>query len=269
VTTSREAGPYADVLRRRGRPVVALPEVDPVIDDMDGELRRKVGETWRRRAHEELKAAMAFALLSRELLEIGAAPDAIARVSRAVGDEVRHAEVLRALGSRYLGQEAAWPAGVPVEYESLGAGAHPRTRASLHAVTLCCVNETIASVFIEASHDAAISASARATLGLVLADEVEHGRAGWVYLAGVSDDRDVMAGVQASLASIVRSVSACWFDFTAITLPAGAPEHGLLANTDVQRCVVTALRDLVLPGFAQIGLDVTAAARVVDGLGVA
>jgi hypothetical protein len=264
MTTPHEAPAYGDLLRRRGRPVLALPEVDSVIDGMDAALRRRVGETWHRRAHEELKAAMAFALLSRELLEVGAAPEAIVRVSRAVSDEVRHAEILRALASRYLGEETAWPPGVHVEPRDLGA--NPRVRASLHAVTLCCVNETIASVFIEASHDAAVSPSARATLGLILADEVEHGRAGWIYLASVRGDGAVMTAVQGALASIVRNVSACWFDDTAITLPDGLPEHGLLSNADARRCVVTALRDLVLPGFTQLGLDVAAASGVVDGL---
>jgi hypothetical protein len=257
--------PYADVLRRRGRPLASMPERDPVIDAADPALRRRVGETWHRRAHEELKASMAFTLLTRELLEVGAAPDAMARVARAVGDEVRHAEARRALASRYSNEEASWPP--PVQVEAAPLGDAPRVRASLHAVALGCVNETIASVFIEASHDAAESPSARATLGLILADEVEHGRAGWAYLASVRDDREVMSVVARELGAIVARTAACWFDDAAITIPEGAPAHGLLSNTDTHRCVVTALRDLVLPGFTQLGLDVTDAARAVSALG--
>jgi hypothetical protein len=258
--------PYADLLRRRGRAVVALPAEDAVIDAAPAALRRAVGETWHRRSHEELKAAMAFTLLSRELLEIGAPPDAMTRVARAVGDEVRHAEALRALSSRYLGEEATWPPAVPVEAARSLEGDEPRVRASLHAVALGCVNETIASVFIEASHDAAESPSARATLGLILADEVEHGRAGWVYLAGARDDAAVMRAVQRELGRIVERIAGCWFDDAAITIPEGAPAHGLLSNADTHRCVVTALRELVVPGFAQLGLDATEASRVAERL---
>jgi hypothetical protein len=257
--TAPEESPYADVLRRRGRPLASMPDRDPVIDAMDASLRRRVGETWHRRAHEELKASMAFALLARELLEVGAAPEAMARVARAVGDEVRHAEALRVLASRYLGEDASWPPAVHVEASPLGDA--PLLRASLHAVALGCVNETIASVFIEASHDAAKSPSARATLGLILADEVEHGRAGWAYLASVAGDRDVRAAVQRELGSIVGRVAGCWFDDAAITIPEGAPDHGLLSNEDTHRCVLTALRDVVLPGFAQLGFDVADATR--------
>jgi hypothetical protein len=256
-----EAAAYSEALRRRGRPVVTLPDDDPVIDGAEPGLRRKVGETWRRRAHEELKAAMAFTLLSRELLAVGAAPEAMARVARAVGDEVRHAEALRALASRYLGEEVAWPPAVDVEVGPLGP--RPRERASRHAVALCCFSETIASVFFEASHDAAVSPSARATLGLVLADEVEHARAGWVYLASLRGDPEVTGALQASLAPLVREVVEEWFDFSAITLPDGAHDHGLLANAEVRRCVITALRDLVLPGFASMGFDVSGAADAV------
>jgi hypothetical protein len=171
------ASPYQDVLRRSGKPVAAMPAHDPVIEAMEAELRRAVGETWRRRAHEELKASMSFAVLSQRLLEVGAAPEAMARVARAVSDEVRHAEACRALAARYLGDDTAWPG--PVVIEITPPGEDRLVSASLHMVKMGCVNETIAAVFIEASLEAAVAPSARAVLGLILADEVEHGRAGW------------------------------------------------------------------------------------------
>jgi hypothetical protein len=130
------------------------------------------------------------------------------------------------------------------------------------------VSESIASVFFETAHDAATSPCARATLGVILGDEVEHARAGWVYLASIRDDADVIAFLQASLATVVRDTAAAWFDFTFVTLPDGAHDHGLLANEDVRRCVVTAIRDVVLPGFTQLGLDVAAAGDVISGLPV-
>ncbi len=261
---SVEVKTYTDLLRRRGPPLAKMPERDEAIDVMEPSLRREVGCTWRRRAHEELKASMAFAVLSRELLEVGAAPEAMARAARAVADEVRHAELCRALASRYLAEDVAWPPAVHVDTAPLGAD--PRVKASLHAVTLACINETIASVFIEASHEVATAPSARAVLGLVLADEVEHGRAGWVYLSSVRDDGPIMEAVQSQLGHLVRTVSACWFDDAAITLPDGAPEHGLLSNEDTHRCVVTALRDIVIPGFGQLGLGTSDAERVLETL---
>jgi hypothetical protein len=118
---------YRDLLRRQGRPVAAMPEDDPVIAATDPALRKVIGETWLRRAHEELKASMGFAVLAQKLLEVGAAPEAMARVARAVGDEARHAEICRALAERYLGEEAPWPGAVPVDLGGAWRGlAHSR-----------------------------------------------------------------------------------------------------------------------------------------------
>jgi hypothetical protein len=261
-----------------------MPEQDALIDALDPALRRVVGETWRRRAHEELKAAFAFSRLTQELLEAGAPFESISRFSRGVHDEVRHAEVCRALAARYLGEEGFGersergpealarssvpivkvpsPPAVPILASDEDGDA--RVRAATHAVTLGCVNETIAAVFIEASLEAATSPSARATLGVILADEVEHGRAGWIYLSSVKGDQQIADVVQREMATMVRKVSACWFDDACITLPDGAPDHGLPGNDETHRAVVSALRELVLPGFAQLGFDTAAAREVTD-----
>jgi hypothetical protein len=264
VSAQAEPAPYQEALRRRGRDVAGLPATDAVIDAMDPALRRAVGASWQRRAHEELRAARGFAVLSQKLLEAGAPPEPTARVARAVTDEMRHAEICRALAARYLGEDVSWPGPVPVEPS--GDAEDRLVRASLHAVTLCCVSESVAAVFVEASLEAATSPSVRATLGIILADEVEHGRAGWVYLASVMGEAAVVRAVQRDMAGIVRRVAACWFDDTAITLPDGAPEHGLPSNDDTHRAVVTALRDVVVPGFAALGFDTAAASAVVAEL---
>ena len=86
---------YEPSMMRRRRRVLPLPEQDPIIAAMDDELRVQVARTWQRRAHEELRVAMTFTGLCQELLATGAAPDVLAVVSRAVHDEVRHAEVCR------------------------------------------------------------------------------------------------------------------------------------------------------------------------------
>jgi hypothetical protein len=82
----------------------------------------------------------------------------------------------------------------------------------------------------------------------------------------VRDDGPVMKEVQRKLGAIVQTVAGCWYDDTPITLPEGAPEHGLLSNEDTHRCVVTALRDIVIPGFAQLGLVTSDAERFLETL---
>jgi hypothetical protein len=53
---------------------------------------------------------------------------------------------------------------------------------------------------------------------------------------------------------IVQNVVGCWFDDSAITFRDGLPSVSVM-----RACAVTALRDLVLPGFESLGPDVRGA----------
>jgi hypothetical protein len=239
-------------LLRRRRRVVELPEVDPVIDAMPPALRQDVASTWQRRAHEELRVAAAFAVLSRELLEVGADARVLAGVSRGVNDEVRHAEVCRSLASKYLGADVPWPA--PVVIEPSPRADDRRIRTAFHVVSMCCVNEAIASTFLDASLAGARAPSARCAVGELLADEVEHARIGWLFLA--QQTAATRSLVEDNLVTLVQPVWQCWWDCSQVTLKDGAPEHGLPSVEATRACASSALRDIVLPGFAELGLAV-------------
>jgi hypothetical protein len=241
---------YEPSMMRRRRRVLPLPEQDPFIDAMPDEQRARVAHTWQRRAHEELRVAMTFTGLCQELLATGAEPDVLAIVSRAVHDEVRHAEVCRALASRYAGSELPWPAGVPAEP---GRAATDALHAALRVVTLCCVTEAIASSFLEASLAGARSPSARIAVGDLLADEVLHARVGWTFLA--RQPQSVRTAIDANLLTLAQPVVRGWCDIGRVTLPEGAPEHGIPSMETTRLCTLGAMRDIVLPGFAALGFD--------------
>jgi hypothetical protein len=241
---------YEPSMMRRRRRVLPLPEQDPIIDAMDDELRVQVARTWQRRAHEELRVAMTFTGLCQELLATGADPDVLAVVSRAVHDEVRHAEVCRALACRYLRAEVPWPTGVPAEPARVATDA---VHAALRVVTLCCVTEAIASSFLEASLAGARSPSARIAVGDLLADEVLHARVGWTFLA--RQPQSVRTAIDANLLTLAQPVVRGWCDIGRVTLPEGAPEHGIPSMETTRLCTLGAMRDIVLPGFAALGFD--------------
>jgi hypothetical protein len=244
--------PYEDsLIRRRRRHVVSLPEYDSVIDATPEALRNEVARTWERRAQEELKVAAAFSVLSREILETCADPTVLGIVSRAVNDEVRHAEVCRALASKYRGAEVAWPGEVRIEPSSRRDDR--RLRTVFHVVSMCCVNEVIASTFLEASLAGARSPSARAAVGELLADEVEHARVGWMFVA--KQPAPLRAAIEANLVTLVQPIWQCWWEPGPMTLLQGAPAHGLPSLEATRACAATALREIVAPGFAAIGLD--------------
>jgi len=245
---------YEAFLSRRSRKVGELPATDERIESLDPERRAAIAQTWHRRAHEELKVATAFSVLCRELLETGAPADIVAMASRAVHDEVRHGEVCRSLASRYHGVELPWPPAVPIEPQPVREDLALRT--ALHVTGMCCVNEAVASTYLETSYAAATGPSARAALRELLIDEVEHARLGWIYVGRAVATPKLAHAIQANVLQLVQKVVGCWFDDTTITIPEGSPEDGLPSMAVTRATAITAMRDLVVPGFEQIGLDV-------------
>ena len=251
----REPAAHEESLFRRHRRqhVVHLPDSDDVIDRMPTDLRLEVARTWTRRAHEELRVAWDFSLLCRELLELGSDPDVLAVVARGVHDEVRHAEVCRSLAERYAGGPVPWPTEVPSDTRPRSSD--PRLRTSFHLVTMCCVTESIASAFLDASLKDASSPSARVAVGELLADEVVHARVGWTFLA--RQPRPMLDAIEANLRALVEPVVRGWWQQGRVTLPEGAPEHGIPSMRRTQEATLGAMREIVLPGFTEVGLDVS------------
>jgi hypothetical protein len=254
VTAMQDPLPYEPSLLRHRKHVLPLPEHDPVIDAMPPELRLEVARTWERRAHEELKVAAAFSVLCRELLETYAEPEVLALVSRAVHDEVRHAEVCRTLASRYASVGLPWPDEVVIEPSQAKIDA--RLRAAFHLVTMCCVNEAIACSFLDACLAGSTSPCAQAAVGDLLADEVLHARVGWMFAA--KQPRPMLRAIEANLLTLVQPVVHCWWEEGAITMPDGAPEHGIPSAATTRASMLAAMRDIVLPGFERLGFDVGA-----------
>lgn len=249
LTAVREPQPYEAAMLRHRRHVLPLPEHDPVIESMPGALRTEVGRTWKRRAHEELKVARGFTVLCRDLLETGAPPEVLSLVSRAVHDEVRHSEVCRTVATQYLGGDVPWADEIPTPPPSPPMDA--RLRAVFRMIGSCCINEAIACAFLETCLSQCQSVTARAGLGDLLADEVLHARAGWIYVAQVR--APLRSAIEANLLTLLKPVVDCWWEEGPIERIEGVPEHGIPSLQDTRACAVRAVRDIVLPAFEDLG----------------
>src|SRR5690349_919245 len=140
----RRLRPTDDEVARR------LPLDDGAPDALPPAERAAVAERWEARAKAELRVASIFAMLARELFVHGAAPVVQSICARAVSDEVRHAEICRLLAERYAGREVAWPppGRVPMpRFPSAPAALRP----TLHAIAMGCINETLASAWLDES----------------------------------------------------------------------------------------------------------------------
>jgi hypothetical protein len=227
---------------------------DPALSD---EARRAVGGAWRSRMEQEHLAVGAFSLLAVELAGLGCDSVVLALITRAAADEVRHADLCRRLAVRHLGEGAvaARLAGVP--RFAARPGCSREEQALLHVVEMCCLNETFTGAYLTEMLERTTHATARAAVESLLEDEIDHGRAGWAYVAAAK--RDGHAGVldrmlPALLLETVKPV----FD-EAIAYPEAddpAKEaHAYLSTGAARGVYARTLSEVVLPGFEALGVD--------------
>jgi hypothetical protein len=234
----------------------SLPLDDPAVEALSPHERQAVAEMWTRRSEAELRVAATFSGIVGDLFASGADPEVLAIASRAVGDEVRHAEICRRVAGRYSDGSVAWPAPCHValpEYPDVP----PATRCALHMLGMCCLNETIASAFLRACLDGAETLLSKAALTELLTDEIDHARLGWAYLASKSVTDEVRDELRRRFGSFRDAAIQVWTTQNRSPLAQGVPSHGLLPNEAVEATVVEAIARLVVPGLSAVGIRVS------------
>ena len=229
-----------------------LPEHDPALEALTDDRRAQLAAVWLGRAASELRVAEAFEVIHRALRSAHSHSSVKALAARAVDDEHRHAELCRVVASRCAGRELAQPARLPlVQPEHRGAPA--RLVATLHVLGHCAMNETFASAFLEVSLGFADAPLGRAALRELLCDEIDHARIGWAHLAELSKTQ--RTELEPWLNSLVYANLKMWREAPRIT--ATDPElhrHGAPPPEAIERALLSALRDLIIPGLARFEL---------------
>jgi hypothetical protein len=225
------------------------------------EGRRTVGATWLGRMKQEHLAVGAFALLARELAAEGCDPIVLSLVTRASCDEVRHADICRRFAVELLGGD-----GVPASFRGLPkvpmhARASAADRVLFHVVEMCCMSETLTGVYFTEMLARTTDVVAREAIESLLEDEIDHGRVGWAYLAGRSRD-----GTLGALADALPAMLSRTFQGVLGSRKAASDQDdprletcgylGPRAGADVYR---RALRDVIVPGLEQLGVELRAA----------
>ena len=250
--------------RFRAASQTSLPWDDPSVDSLDPIQRRDIAAYWQQRAQAELKVARAFHELSAGLTETGVVAEVTALLEVSIQNEHEHAELCWRLACRYADGEVPEPV-IPtsIDFPRL-PGARADLRPTLHAIGLCCVNESIATVWLEHCLSYTSAPLPRDATRLHLADEVVHARAGWAHLASSALSNAQRAEVSKWLLPMLRANVAQWLDRATVGLPAEVPAHGLPPWSDHASVVLGVVRGVILPGFAHVGLDAAEATRWVD-----
>lgn len=234
--------------------MIPLPLDDRSVDALPDETRHAIAKHWIRRTRSELQVSHVFARLGPWLRSLGAEPVVVEMMQRASAQEVEHAEICRKLAEVYGGAKVETPE-ITIVMPSFGCD-DERLEAALHVAGLCCINETLATAYIEACLSCSTAPLAIAANRAHLHEEIDHARLGWAHLAS----RTVTAALREELADclvpLLRANVPLWERQDAFLPADGVSAHGHPSHAAVRRVIHAAVRDLVLPGFRHVGIDV-------------
>jgi len=83
-------------------------------------------------------------------------------------------------------------------------------------------------------------------------DDLVHARIGWAHLASAASGPEVRGHIAAALPTLIRLARDAWLR-PGSGSDVDCPEHGCLGHSRHAEIVDAALRELILPGFAQLG----------------
>lgn len=230
-----------------------LPFDERAVEALSDSLRTAMGKHWERRARSELRVARTFALMAAPLARVHASAQVIELVARAVSDEERHSALCRQLAEIYGGTSVASPIVDDVVLPMFGAQ-DERLEVAILVAGMCCINETIATAWIEACLAVAKAPIAIAANRGHLRDEIDHARIGWAHLASNALTPALREELGAWVFPILRANVPQWERPDPFLPEEGVPEHGQPSTVDSRRAVETAVCSIILPGFEHVGI---------------
>lgn len=236
-----------------------LPEIDDEIRELPQAERALIAHLWWSQAATEGRVAHSFAVVRDALMRLGAGAEITALAARAVDDEHRHAALCMQMATRYLGHHVAPTIELPFSHPTHPTARSPRLRDALYVVGQCVFNETLASAYLAASLEAAGHPLARSALRELLSDEIDHARIGWAYLGALPQDlrEDIIDWLPALAIANLRE----WRKLTLPTENTSLERHGFLQKDRIEEALLQAMRDLIVPGIAHVGLGSVALER--------
>ncbi len=193
---------------------------------------------WLRTAQLEHASIAAFARFTLELLALGAPSYLVSGASRAMADEIKHAEIAFSLASAHAGRHLG-PGPLPID----GSLSHLDPADVAERLFLeGCVGETVAAAEARSLAITSADEAARSALELIAVDETRHAELAWRALAWLLD---------------VHPASRAGFDRGRASLGA--------ASDDAQDLRGRVVGDVVRPACAHLVGDVAAPGRSLAG----
>jgi hypothetical protein len=238
---------------------------------IDAATHAELGARWAYRAGLEHAASRRFERLADRLAAAGFAAELVAIAREAAGQERHHVALCAGIGERFgvacprLGGDVADVAEVAPSAWSL------RDRVIYEVVAFCCVTETANAAVVTAGIDDVEDRAIRAAVRTILADEVQHSRLGWRFLATHPLDETQRRGLAIYLPVMLRGAvrDELFRPQPEIGDVETLRRHGTLSIAERQAAFLLAMREVLLPGLAAAGVDPAGGEAVLDQLAAA
>ncbi len=248
---------YHRLMRRR---VAPIPWAESTAASLTPAERARLAATWMRRSEAEYLAISTFSVLAIDLVAAMAPADVISLCLRAGIDEIRHAEMCVRMAQIYSGEQKLPPPGMsslPDDPE------RPKLHQALaNTMLVSCVSETYATTVLSATRELTVDPTALAVLTSIYSDEVMHARLGWSYLRYAIElgGQGVIDAAAAMLPRALRGVA----NVVERERPIGdvtpaVRDHGLMTPAEERVIFSTCVREVLVPGFAALGIPVGSA----------
>ncbi len=212
-------------------------------EPIDATTRSALARAWTEDALTEHASVASFARFTLELLAVGAPAELLSDAQRGAGDEIEHARLCFALGSRF-GGSCRGPG--PLDL----AGVRPRQ--SLREIVLAnvaegCVAESIGAALALEQLDGCTDEATRRALERIARDEADHAALAWRFVAwALRVAPELGADVRRSAEAELALWTACTDDGRDVD-PAAWRRYGRLQGSEASEAVRQAARAVVLP----------------------
>jgi len=225
----------------------------------------ELGRRWAYRATVEHAAARRFERLAARMTAAGCGRELCAIAAEASGQERTHVELCAGLAARFGTAWSPDPAPVP---EVAPPAWSETDRVLYEVVALCCVTETSNTALVAAGLDDIDDREVERAARRILADEVQHSRLGWQFLATHPLDDRQAAGLAVHLpVMLAGAVRVELFD------QPPTPDHqtvmarfGSSALADRRAAFLGGMRLVLFPGLTAAGVDCARGAAFLDDL---
>ena len=233
---------------------------------MDDVTRRELASRWAYRASLEHAAAARFRRLAARLEAVGFDHELVAIAALAETQEREHVRLCSEIAARF-GEAPALPADPAVPEVAPSTWAL-RDRVVYEVVAFCCVTETANAAVVTAGADDVDDTQIRRAVRTILADEVQHARLGWRFLATHPPTDAQLAWIGGYLPAMLRGTLRADLFEPQVVLgdEQTMQKYGTLPLAGRREVFVTGMREVLLPGLAELGVDTAPAAAFLDDL---